>query len=499
MLILCILDGWGIGRPHKNNAIYQANTPNIDFLTKNSLISELSASGPSVGLPEGQCGNSEVGHFTIGTGKTLLQGLPLIDAIFEDRKIDDPFFDESHDHFWKEINKAKEEIKKRYGALHVVGLLSDGGVHGHIDHVLAISKIFAQEGIKVKMHGILDGRDTPPQSYPQYLDIIKDLCSKNSNIELVSLSGRFFAMDRDKNHDRTHKSATAILEGKAPEVEDLYNISTDKEEYFEPIINKEYKGILPGDGIIFTNFRKDRATQIADAITQELDLFSYAGTFVRSNNNLRLMLKPTKVGSTLGSWLSKHDKEQLRVAETEKYAHVTFFLNGGKEKAFHKEQRIIVKSKGVASYKDHPQMSASKVTQAIIEATLRKSYDLIVVNYANADMVGHTGDLEATIQAVEAIDEEIGKLVKYLGEACLIITADHGNAEQMSGNIDGKEILYTMHTCNKVPFLIYNPFEEFRDRKINSSGGLIDIAPTIFEMLDLPKPKDMKGSSLWLS
>ena len=493
--ILLVLDGWGYNPSPKYNAILGADTPNYSYILQNYPHSLIETSGLDVGLPEGQMGNSEVGHMTIGSGRVMFQDLPKINHAIESKQLED--------------NEALKELiatlKENGGTCHIIGLISDGGVHSHIDHIVALNKILRKHNIKVLIHAITDGRDTPPKCAQGYINFITQ-----AGLEIASISGRFYAMDRDKRWDRIELSYNAIIKAQAPKfntpqevIEQSYTQDIS-DEFIIPHVENNYQGIKENDAILMANFRADRVRQILTALVEEdfkdfprgnkAKLASVVGMTEYSeelNRNLSTLFPAENITYTLGEVISKHGMRQLRIAETEKYAHVTFFLSGGREEPFEGEERILVPSPKVKTYDLAPQMSVYDVTDKLIEAIKSRSYNLICVNFANADMVGHSGNIEATVKAIEAIDDCLGKILTAIKETDseMLITADHGNAELMK-NPDTLEP-FTSHTLFKVP-LIYIGEKNIKLK----DGALSDIAPTLLELIDIRKPKEMTGNSL---
>lgn len=503
--ILIIMDGWGINPEKENNAVYLASTPNLDRLKSQYPHCQLGASGASVGLPDGQMGNSEVGHLNLGAGRVVHQDISLIDTAIKNGT----FFDN------RELNNLCIKLEKSGGALHLMGLLSDGGVHSHIRHLFALIKLVRKYDLKsVFIHAFLDGRDTPPESGDRYMQQLIDFIKDDNNIRLVSMSGRFYAMDRDNRWARVNKAFNALLTGDAQKSGDL--VATIKErfkvgetdEFIIPTVidgDFRYAGMKKGDGVIFFNFRADRAREITRAFTHDdFDGFDNSGNVIDRGDficmteydesfNLKVAFKPVSLINIIGEEVARAGLNQLRIAETEKYAHVTFFFNGGEEQPFTNEERALIPSpKEVETYDQKPSMSAYLVTEELVERIRSGKYDFIVLNFANADMVGHTGFLEATITACETVDECVGRVVNEIrligGEA--LITADHGNAEQMFDKTTN--LPHTAHTTNPVPFIVVSD----RVKKIKKSGILADIAPTIMELMGLNQPPEMTGSSL---
>ena len=507
-LILIIMDGWGINPKKENNAVYIAKTPNIDRLIKEYPYCELGASGSSVGLPDGQMGNSEVGHLNLGAGRIVYQDFSLIDNAIKNKS----FFGND------ELNAICKKLESAGSSLHVMGLLSDGGVHSHIRHLLAMFDIARKYKLKnVFIHAFLDGRDTPPESGQFYLQDVLDNIKDDEIFKLVTMSGRFYAMDRDNRWERVKKAYDALTKSEGMKSSDF--VATIKEryknsetdEFIVPTVlqgDYDYKGIEPGDGIVFFNFRADRAREITRAFTQkDFDGFDASNNVIDKDDfacfteydegfHLKTAFKQTALVNILGDEVSKSGLNQLRISETEKYAHVTFFFNGGDEHPFSNEDRALIPSpKEVPTYDKKPEMSAYLVAGEAIKRIQSGKYDLIILNFANADMVGHTGVLEAAVKACEVVDDCVGKVVAEIlargGEA--LITADHGNAEKM---YDEKHNLpHTAHTTNPVPFIAVSD----RVTKLREGGILADVAPTIMHLLGLKQPKEMTGESLILS
>lgn len=498
-LILIIMDGFGLAGP-KNNAIAAAKTPNLDYIFKNYPTTKLSASGLDVGLPDGQMGNSEVGHTNIGAGRVVYQDLTRIS-----KAIADGTFFENH-----VIWNAIKHTKLHNSAIHLMGLLSDGGIHSHVEHLYALLKLIKESGLnKVYIHVFLDGRDTSPTSG---IGFIKELQNKLEELnigEISTIYGRYFAMDRDNRWDRTEKvyNALVLAEGAKNknflEVIELSYKNNITDEFFNPTVVNEDGIIKDNDSVIFFNFRPDRARQITKSlILKEFDGFKRKKVlnnlkFVslteydkELSNYIDVAFEPVPLTNMLGEYLSNRGFKQLRIAETEKYAHVTFFFNGGIEKKYPGESRILIPSPKVATYDLKPEMSAYEITEKVVAEIDKKVHDVIIMNFANCDMVGHTGIFDAAVQAVETVDSCLKKVVdKILAHGgCAIITADHGNAEKMR---DSSGVPFTAHTTNLVPFSIvgYNC-------KLKEGGKLCDIAPTILEILEQEVPTEMTGESL---
>ncbi len=499
---LIILDGWGINNSDLGNAIKQAKTPNMnEYVTKYPCTS-IKTSGEYVGLPDGQMGNSEVGHLNIGAGRIVYQELTRITKSIKDGD----FF--KNEELLKAINNSKENNKN----LHIMGLLSDGGVHSHIDHLKGILDFAKKEGLeKVYVHAILDGRDTDPKSAVKYIDEIESYMTEIGVGKIATVSGRYYSMDRDKRWERVELGFNSMVlsQGETANsakeaVEKAYNDDKTDEFVLPTVILKDNSPIAKieeNDSIIFFNFRPDRARQITRSIaSKEFDGFKrdYIDTvFVCMTQyditikEVNVAFKPQKLSNTLGEYLSDKGIKQLRIAETEKYAHVTFFFNGGVEDANEGEDRCLIPSPKVATYDLKPEMSAYEVTENLLQRLDEDKYDFIVLNYANPDMVGHTGVIDAAVKAVETIDECLGKIIDKIvslgGNA--IITADHGNAEYMRDK-DGN--IVTAHSTNEVPCI----FVTDEEVKLRDGGRLCDLAPTLLDNMNIEQPEEMTGDSL---
>lgn len=502
LTMLMILDGFGENNNDKGNAVKIANTPNIDKLMKMYPTTEIYTSGLNVGLPEGQMGNSEVGHTNIGAGRIVYQELTRITKSIEDGD----FFS------IQEFNEAVENCKKNNSNLHVMGLLSDGGVHSHIRHLYALLELAKRKGIEnVYVHCFLDGRDTPPASAEGYIAKLEEKMKEKEIGKIASITGRFYAMDRDKRWERVQKAYNAMVNGegqKAPTAISAIEASYQKEifdEFVEPtlICNNDVPiaTIKENDSVIFFNFRPDRAREITRSLvdpkfdgfeTKKLDLYFVCMTgYDETMPNVYVAFKPTALAHTFGQYISEQGFTQLRIAETEKYAHVTFFFNGGEEKQYKGEDRILVPSPKVETYDQKPEMSAYEVTDKVVEAIQSEKYNTIILNYANPDMVGHTGNLDAAVKAIEIIDECVGKVLEAVEEknGVLLITADHGNAEQMVDYKTGEP--HTAHTTNPVPLIVVG----IEDIELKT-GKLADLAPTMLDIMGLVKPEEMTGESI---
>ena len=500
-VILMILDGFGVGleAEKRGDAIKAAKKPNIDKLFAENPVTKIGASGLDVGLPDGQMGNSEVGHTNIGAGRIVYQELTRITKSIEDGE----FFE--NEALLKAVDNAAQEGK----ALHIMGLLSNGGVHSHNTHMYAIVELAKKKGVKnVYVHAFLDGRDVPPTSGK---DFVEECANKLKEIglgKIATVMGRYYAMDRDNRWDRVEKAYSAMVYGEGNKaccpvkaVEESYaNDVTD--EFVFPTVCEENATVKPGDSIVFFNFRPDRAREITRTfVDPEFKGFERKNGFFpltyvcmtqydASMPNVEVAFKPQSLKNTIGEYISNKGMTQLRIAETEKYAHVTFFFNGGVEQPYEGEDRILVKSPAVATYDLQPEMSAYEVTDKLVAAIKTGKYDMIILNYANCDMVGHTGVFEAAVKAVEAVDECVGKVVTAIREmdGVALITADHGNADKM---IDTDGSPFTAHTTNLVPFCVVGYPCELRE-----GGRLADIAPTMLKIMGLPQPAEMTGESI---
>ncbi len=499
-LVLMILDGFGIA-PDEGNAIVAAKTPNLDRILKENPVTKIGASGMDVGLPDGQMGNSEVGHTNIGAGRIVYQELTRITKSAQEGEM------KKNPALLKAMKSAKENGR----ALHLMGLLSDGGVHSHNTHLYALLEMAKELGLEeVYVHCFLDGRDVPPSSGKEYVEELLKTLQKIGVGKVSTVMGRYYAMDRDNRWERVEKAYAAMVYGEGEKadcpvcaVEASYEKNVT-DEFVVPTVCEGGKPIAAGDSVIFYNFRPDRAREITRTLTDpdfsgfERKKGFFPLTYVcmtqydASMPNVEVAYKPESLNNTFGEYLSKQGMTQLRIAETEKYAHVTFFFNGGMEKQYPGEDRILVKSPAVATYDLQPEMSAYEVTDKMVEAVKSGKYDALILNYANCDMVGHTGVFEAAVKAVEAVDSCIGRVeaaVKEMG-GCILLTADHGNADKMVAE-DGTP--FTAHTTNPVPFCVIN-----HPCKLRSGGRLADIAPTMLKLLDLPKPTEMTGESIVL-
>ncbi len=498
-VVLCILDGWGLRDDPTDNAIAQADLPTWHRLLETRPFARVGTSGHDVGLPDGQMGNSEVGHMNIGAGRIAVPDLGRIDNAVADESLGQV----------PAIADMLDKLKASGGALHVLGLLSPGGVHSHQDHIAALARIAAAAGIRVWLHAFTDGRDTPPKSALDFLAEFRRSLAGVA-VDFATLSGRFYAMDRDKRWDRVAQAYGALALAEGPRaasaeaaVQQGYEAGLS-DEFILPTVIGDYTGMQAGDGLIMANFRADRAREILqtllephfDAFPRPLcPAFAAAVGLTEYSSQLNAYLTtafpPMRYPNTLGEWLAKQGRKQLRIAETEKYAHVTFFMNGGEEQPFPGEDRILVPSPKVATYDLQPEMSAAEVTDRLVAAIQAGSYDQIIVNYANPDMVGHTGSLPAAIKAAETVDTCLARLEAAVLAAggVLLITADHGNLEEMRDPASGQA--HTQHTTNLVPLLLVG-----RDGYALQDGRLSDIAPTLLHFLNLAQPAEMTGQNL---
>ncbi len=502
-VMLMILDGFGLSDHLDGNAVYSANKPNYNAIIKKYPSTKVNASGLEVGLPEGQMGNSEVGHLNIGSGRIIYQELTRITKEIKEGD------------FFKNMafNSAIDKAIKANSSIHLLGLLSDGGVHSHIDHLKALIKLAKDKGAKnVYVHAFLDGRDVQPGSALKYIADLEEYMNEIKLGKIATLSGRYYAMDRDQRWERVKLAYDAMVLSKGEEstsaLEAVKRAFHDNktDEFVLPTVimenNKPVSAIKDKDSVIFFNFRPDRAREITRAINDKVFLgferealnLNYVCTtqYDKSLENVQVAYTPESFTNTLGEYVSKMGKNQLRIAETEKYAHVTFFFNGGVEAPNENEDRALIPSPKVATYDLKPEMSAYEVTEELLKRLDTGIYDMIILNFANPDMVGHTGDFEAAKKAIEAVDECLGKIVKNVlsKDGTVFITADHGNSEQMIDFSSGKPM--TAHTTNLVPFT----YVSNHGKRLKDSGILADMAPTILSVMGLPVPKEMTGKSL---
>ncbi len=495
---LLILDGYGLGESNDGNAIYLAGTPNMDRLMASCPNTALSASGLDVGLPEGQMGNSEVGHTNIGAGRVVYQDLPRItNAVKDGSFFENPAY-----------RKAMEDARASGGALHLLGLLSDGGVHSHITHIFAILELAKRMGLtRVYVHAFLDGRDVPPKSGADYVRALRDKCAELGVGRIATLQGRYWGMDRDKRWERLQKGYDAIVRGAGARASDPVKAVEDSyaagvtDEFMEPTVIDPAGMIRSGDSVIFMNFRPDRAREMtwaltgtlpegAELSTEKLSLSYVCTAQYDGSLTLPIAFPPEELRGTIGEYISSLGIRQFRVAETEKYAHVTFFFNGGVEKQYDGEERTLIPSpKECATYDQMPEMSARAVCDSLCEKMNGGEYGFYVCNLANCDMVGHTGSIPAAVRAVETVDLCLGRIAEAARRSgvTLLITADHGNADRMINPDGGPN---TAHTTNPVPFIVAGADVRLRP------GRLADIAPTALELMGLSKPAEMTGESL---
>ncbi|GHE96945.1 2,3-bisphosphoglycerate-independent phosphoglycerate mutase [Aliiroseovarius zhejiangensis] len=497
-VVLCILDGWGLRAQRDYNAPALASTPNFDWLMKNCPHGTLITHGPDVGLPTGQMGNSEVGHTNIGAGRVVAMDLGQIDLAIEDGS----FFEN------EALRAFATKVKAAGGIAHIAGLVSPGGVHSHQDHLVAAAKALTDAGLSVAIHAITDGRDVPPQSAREQVAAFEAALPNGARV--VTVMGRYFAMDRDNRWDRVSRAFDAMVKGQGAatsSADAAIAAAYDKgetDEFIQPAVIDGFAGMKDGDGLFFINFRADRAREILRAIGEpgfaefntgpRPTLSALLGMVEYSDDHNAFMttcFPKREIVNTLAEWVAKHGKTQFHTAETEKYPHVTFFLNGGKEAPVEGEVRYMADSPKVATYDLQPEMSAAEVTEHFVGA-IRDRFDLIVTNYANPDMVGHTGDLDAAIAACEAVDAGLGQVLAALKEVggAMIVTADHGNCETMWD--DETNGPHTAHTTNLVPVILFGGPEGAR----LADGRLADLAPTVLELMGLAQPAEMTGESL---
>jgi 2,3-bisphosphoglycerate-independent phosphoglycerate mutase len=497
--MLVILDGFGWREEAADNAIRQAKTPTFDRLWGNEPHGFLRTSGKDVGLPDGQMGNSEVGHLNIGSGRVVMQELPRIGGAIKSGEIART----------PALIDLIKKLKASGGTCHLMGLVSPGGVHSHQDHAAALAKILAEVGVPVLVHAFTDGRDTPPQSAGD--DIRRLIAALPKSVAIATVCGRYYAMDRDKRWDRVNKAYAAMVEADGPKFADAPAVIADAyannkfDEFVVPAVVGDYRGMKDGDGVLCFNFRADRVREILGAMLdakfsgferKRVVKFAAAVGMTEYSEELGKLMQaifpPQSIAHILGEVVSEAGRTQLRMAETEKYPHVTYFLNGGREEPYRGEDRIMVPSPKVATYDLQPEMSAPELTDKAVEAIGSGKYDLIVLNYANPDMVGHTGSLPAAIKAVETVDAGLGRIAEAIQKAggALLVTADHGNCELMRDPQTGGP--HTAHTTNPVPVLLLGA----RNRGLVAEGRLADIAPTLLELMDLPKQREMTGTSL---
>lgn len=500
-VLLCILDGWALNPTSENNAVALANTPHFDSLWNGNPHTTLRADGLFVGLPEGQFGNSEVGHTNIGAGRVVMQELPRITLAVKDGSL------AKNDRLLGYI----ADLKKAGGTAHVMGLVSPGGVHAHQDHIVGVIKILASHDVPVIIHIFADGRDTPPASAKEYVTQFMKNIDGLENVSVGTVSGRYYAMDRDNRWERVSLAWNAIVNADGlhaatalDAIEQSY-AKNEQDEFIKPTVIGDYKGLQANDGLLMANYRTDRAREILRALVQpdfkdfdrgsftppalNIGMVDYADDL---NPFVKTIFPPESMDSLLGEVVAANGKTQLRTAETEKYPHVTFFFNGGREQPYEGEERILVASPKVATYDLQPEMSAPELTDKLVDAINSGKFDFIVLNYANPDMVGHTGDLKAAIKAVETVDTGLGRIHDAIRaqDGVLLVTADHGNADQMVDPVTKQP--HTAHTTFPVPFIIAGSDV----KALRSDGKLGDIAPTVLQLLGIKQPDVMTGKSL---
>lgn len=501
--MLLILDGWGYrDKKTPDNAIETGDTPNWHNLLQTCPHAFIETSGLDVGLPKGQMGNSEVGHMNLGAGRVVMQDLPKIDQAIENHTLEkNPV-----------VIELIKTLKANGKTCHLMGLMSPGGVHSHQAHMIALCEILNNNGIDVAVHAFLDGRDTPPTSAIDFLASFENSIKNMKHVRLATLSGRFYAMDRDKRWDRVELAYNNIIDadGKryktANEAIKVSYEANVNDEFVIPCVIGNYEGAQDGDAVLMANFRADRAREILYALSDEkFDGFKrdkivhfsinvgMAEYSVDHNRFMKTIFAPEQLKNIYGEIIANHHMTQLRIAETEKYAHVTFFFNGGEERLFEGEDRILINSPKVATYDLKPEMSIYEVTDALVEAIESKKYDTIICNFANGDMVGHTGIMSAALQAVKAVDVSLGRVMEAIKKVngVLLVTADHGNVEKMVDEQTGQP--YTAHTVGKVQAVLYNAPNSIKGLK---DGRLADVSPTLLDLLELEKPKEMTGTSL---
>lgn len=498
-LALFILDGWGHREETANNAIAAASTPNLDKLSSDFASTLISGSGLDVGLPPGQMGNSEVGHVNLGAGRVVYQDFTKITKAIEDGS----FVENSV------LTEAIDAAVSNGKTVHIMGLLSDGGVHSHQEQLHAAVKLANSRGAKqTYLHGFLDGRDTPPKSAEKFVKQAQSLCESIDGAQVASLIGRYYAMDRDNRWDRVELAYKMLVHAEAEFHADTANQAVadsyareQSDEFVKPTVIGDYKGMQSGDTVIFMNFRADRARELSHALITDgfagfergakPDIHFVMLTEFESTLKAPVAYPTENLINVLGEWLSKHNKTQLRISETEKFAHVTFFYSGGKEDEYDGETRVLIPSPDVATYDLQPEMNSEKLTDAIIEAIDAGTYDVIICNFPNGDMVGHTGNFDAAVKACEAVDSCLGRITEALSRnhsECLI-TADHGNAEKMKDASTG--VAHTAHTSEPVPFIYFG-----RPATARSGGTLSDVAPTMLYLMGMEQPAEMTGTPI---
>jgi len=500
-IVLCVLDGWGYRPETEGNAIELGKTPVWHGLLQKWPHAMITTYGKAVGLPDGQMGNSEVGHTNLGAGRVVMQDLPRIDAAIQDGSLaENPV-----------LRNMIAALSKTKGTCHLMGLLSDGGVHSHQAHMVALARILDKAGIPVCVHAFTDGRDTPPDSAQDYVQAFINQVSDCPLVKVATISGRFYAMDRDNRWERVTQAYETLIDATGPRFATAVEALTDSyaagtfDEFVVPCVIGDYDGMKDGDAVLMANFRSDRAREITRMLLQPdfdacprprivnfCDAVAMTEYSAEHKKWMHILFPVEELNNIFGEIVSKAGLKQLRIAETEKYAHVTFFFNGGKETLFEGEERILVPSPKVATYDLKPEMSALEVTDKLVDAINQDKFDVIIVNYANGDMVGHTGILPAAIKAVEVVDACVGRLVQAVTakDGILFITADHGNAEQM---IDPKtNAPYTAHTAGDVQAVLVNA----HGVSTLKDGKLADVAPTLLKLMGLEQPKEMNGTAL---
>ncbi|WP_135824193.1 2,3-bisphosphoglycerate-independent phosphoglycerate mutase [Halorussus ruber] len=499
---LIILDGWGLGSEDGGrNAIEAADTPNFDRYADSGAYGTLNVTGRRVGLPEGQMGNSEVGHLNIGAGRVVKQEYTRIEDAIESGELGDN----------EAIDSAFQYARDNDGCVHFMGLVSEGGVHSDQRHLYALIELAAERGVDAVTHAFTDGRDTPPRSGEDFLGKLESVVEREGTGDVATVSGRYYAMDRDQNWERTRRAYDAIVNREAEReaesaveaVRESYDRDTT-DEFVEPTLVEGGSALSDGDAVVFFNFRSDRARQLTRMLADIDPVWEFettppeicVATMTQYDKefDLPVAFPPHQPEDTLGEVLADHGLTQLRIAESEKYAHVTYFLNGGREVEFEGERREIVPSPDVPTYDQQPEMSAEQVTDTAINTIQREDPDVLVLNYANPDMVGHTGDFDAAVRAVEAVDAQLGRLVEAVEAAGghLLVTADHGNADDMGTPEDP----HTAHTYNLVPFVYLTPEGDSGGKRVREGGSLCDIAPTLLSLIGVEQPNAMTGQNL---